>query len=417
MAAGRTTLSVVMPTRNQTAFIAGAVRSVLEQTEVTELVVADGASSDGTPTLLATLAQAYPGRLHWWSEPDAGPADAVNKAVGRARGAVIGWLNSDDLYTPGAATRALRAFEQEPELVLVYGEGEHVDEQGASLGRYPTLGPDAPLAAWADGCPVCQPTAFFRRDMFLALAGLDTGLRTAFDYEFWLRVWKAHPRRIGFVPEVQALSRLHAAGITLRLREQVALEGLQVVHRHIGPAPVHWLLTHAGEALARCPFEAAPDAVRAHLLSLAEQARGWLVPDGVAQFLQHLATHRGWQLAREDFAADVYADGWAPAALSLRLRQPAAQPYRRLRAWGRHASPQRQPLHMTLVDERGTALWQGGVTSHGPFELVLPLPATPDAALRLTLRSDTAFVPAALDARSDDRRSLGFLLDAVELLA
>jgi hypothetical protein len=408
-------LSVVMPTRNQAAFLESAIRSVLDQPEVEELVVADGASSDGTPELLSTLAAAYPGRLLWLSEPDSGPADAVNRAVARARGKLIGWLNSDDLYLPGAAARALQAFAARPELMLVYGEGEHVDAQGAPLGRYPTLGPEAPLTTWADGCPVCQPTAFFRREALLALGGLDTALRTAFDYEFWLRVWKAHPGRIGFVPQLQARSRLHAAGITLRLREQVALEGLQVVHRHLGPAPAHWLLTHAGEALARCPFEASPDALRARLLALAERARGWMVADGAEQLLRHLAAHRAWQLARADFAADVHADGWAPPTLALRIRQPATRPYRHLRLWGRHASPRRTPLCLQLKGEVGNLCWQGGVTSAGSFQLMLPLPAAPET-LRLVLQCEQGFVPSELDTRSNDHRRLSFLLDAAELV-
>ncbi len=416
MSAGQPTLSVVMPTRNQASFIEQAVRSVLDQAEVDELGVADGGSTDGTQARLEALASTYPGRLHWVSEPDQGPADAVKRAVARASGQVIGWLNSDDLYTPGAAARALRAFEARPEHVLVYGEGEHVDERGEHPERYPTLGPDTPLSAWADGCPVCQPTAFFRRDVFTALGGLDTGLRTAFDYEFWLRMWKMHPGRIGFVPAVQARSRLHHGGITLRMREQVAMEGLQVVHRHLGPAPVHWLLTHASEALARCPFESAPDTVRAHLLALARQASGWLAAGGVEQFQRHLAGHRGWQLARADFVADVFADGWAPPALALRIRRPAARPYRRLRIWGSNASPRRQPLRLSLMDEAGASLWQGGAGAAGGFNLVLPLPADERDALHLTLRSETHFVPAAGDCANADRRALAFLLDAAELL-
>jgi hypothetical protein len=416
MPVGPPTLSVVMPTRNQAVFIEGAVRSVLDQSEVDELVVADGASTDGTQARLEALGAAYPGRLRWVSEPDQGPADAVNRAVARAAGSVVGWLNSDDLYTSGAAARALRAFAARPEHVLVYGEGQHIDEQGEVLARYPTLGPDAPPSAWADGCPVCQPTAFFQRDVFIGLGGLDTSLRTAFDYEFWLRMWKAHPGRIGFVPEVQALSRLHRGGITLRMREQVAMEGLQVVHRHVGPAPVHWLLTHASEALARCPFESSPDAVRAHLVALAQQASGWLAPGGVEQFQRHLAAHRGWQLARADFAADLHADGWAPPELELRIRQSAAQPYRRLRLWGRNASPRRQALRLSLLDEGRGLLWQGGASAAGGFSLVLPLPASENEALRVTLRSETTFSPAALDPASNDRRALAFLLDAAELL-
>jgi hypothetical protein len=405
-----------MPTRNQAAFIRSAVHSVLAQPQVQELVVADGASTDGTPAVLAELAQAHPGRVHWVSEADEGPADAVNRAMQRARGAIVGWLNSDDLYTPGAAARALQAFAANPDCVMVYGEGEHVDEHGTVLERYPTRGPDTPLAAWADGCPVCQPTAFFRRDAFIALGGLDVSLRTAFDYEFWLRLWKQHAGRIAFVPQVQAQSRLHAAGITLRMREHVAMEGLQIVRRHVGPAPVHWLLTHATEALAPCPFDADAPQVRAHLLDLAVQARDWMVADGVTQFRQQLSAHRGWQLARTGFATDVHADGWAPPALSLRLRQPA-QPWRKLRLWGRHASPRGGPLPLTLTGEGGDELWRGGVSSRQSFDVALPLPASePGAQLQLTLRSGAFFVPADVDARSNDRRTLAFQLDAAELL-
>jgi hypothetical protein len=74
-------------------------------------------------------------------------------------------------------------------------------------------------------------------------------------------------------------------------------------------------------------------------------------------------------------------------------------------------------LRLTLLDGDGATLWQGGVSTAGPVSLALPLPPTRDAALRLTLRCDTPFVPAALDPRSDDRRALAFLVDAVELLA
>ena len=295
-------------------------------------------------------------------------------------------------------------------------EGEHVDVDANPLGRYPTQGPDAPLAHWADGCPVCQPTAFFRRDMFLALGGLDTRLRTAFDFEFWLRVWKAHPGRIGFVPQVQALSRLHEAGITLRMREQVAMECVEVIHRHIGPAPVHWLLTHATEALARCPFEASPQQVRTHLQALVDRAAGWLAPGAVAEFGRHLAQHRGWQLARSDFTADVHADGWAPTSLAVRLRQPAGGPAcRRLRLWGRNASPRREPLRLQWLSENGRLLWQGSTPATGGFQIILPVPESPEA-LALTLRSEPGFVPAEVDARSADRRHLAFMLDAAELL-
>lgn len=411
------TLSIVMPTRNQADFLPSAVTSVLQQADGAaadlELVVADGASTDGTPEVLAALAAQHAGRIRWISEPDAGPADAVNKAVRMAGAPLVGWLNSDDLYAPGAAARAVTALQAHPDWVMVYGEGEHVDLHGASLGRYPTRPPETPLSAWRDGCHICQPTAFFRRDAFLALGGLDTHLRAAFDYEFWLRLFKAHPGRIGYLHELQARSRLHAGGITLRMRETVAMEGMEVVHRHLGAAPPHWLVTHVGEALAACPFDAEPDAVRSHLLTLADRATSWLAPGMADTLKREMKAHRAWQLMREDFAVDVHPDGWAPPELSLRLRQRSPQPYRALRLWCRHALPAGGTLR--LHTEGLTTPWQGGCSRPGPFQLTVPLPQTPGARLSMRLVSDRHFVPADSQPRSQDRRALAFLLDAVEL--
>lgn len=408
-------LSVVMPTRNQAEFLPAAAASVLSQGDDLELVVADGASTDGTPALLAELERAHPGRVRWVSEPDRGPADAVNKAVAMAGAPVIGWLNSDDLYTPGAAPRALAALERHPDWVMVYGEGEHVDLQGHSLGRYPTRPPSTALTAWRDGCHICQPTAFFRREAFTALGGLDTGLKTAFDFEFWLRLFKAYPGRVGAVPEVQAHSRLHEGGITLRMREQVAMEGLEVIARHLQWAPNHWLVTHAGEALAACPFESDLDTVKRRLDTLVEQATPWLAPGAADRLRREIRTHRAWQIARPGFVADITPDGWAPPAIRMRLRQ-GATPWRRLRLYGRHSGPVRQPL-VLRVEGLGPAgdAWRGGSTANAGFNVAIPLPAEPHTDWRFTLHASPTFVPARSLPGATDTRTLTFQLDAVEL--
>lgn len=412
-------LSIVMPTRNQCQFIEASVASALAQAEglggPLEIVVTDGASTDGTPELLQRLAQAHPGVLRWISEPDRGPADAVNKAVALARAPLVGWLNSDDLYTPGAGARAVAALQARPDWVMVYGEGEHVDLHTAPLGRYPTHPPDRPLARWSDGCPICQPSAFFRREVFLALGGLDLSLRTAFDFEFWLRLFRAHPGRIGFLPQVQALSRLHDEGITLRMRETVAMEGMAVLHRHLGSAPGHWLLTYASEALRDCPFDADPAALRRRLDELVVQATPWIGAAGVELVRRGLRHHRGWIVARPGFAADVLADGWTPAAMSMRVLQPAP-PCPRLRLWGRHVAEGAGTLHLSLETAAGDQVWQGQVTRRGSFERMVALPpAEPGSRQSLILRSSPPYVPARTRSGNHDHRELGFMLDAVEL--
>ena len=240
-------VSVMMPSFNQVEFIGIAVESVLSQSFTDlELIVADGGSSDGTVTLLEGL-QKEDGRLRWFSEQDNGPASALNRALAKVRGGIVGWLNSDDVYTPGAIGRAVRTLVDDPELLMVYGHGQHIDVSGKVLNLYPTLPPDTPLDRFSDGCFICQPTVFFRRTMSILLGDFNESLRTAFDFDYWLRAFKYHQNRIGFVDEVQALSRLHGSCITKTMRREVALEGVYVLKRHIGHAPIHWILTHLEE--------------------------------------------------------------------------------------------------------------------------------------------------------------------------
>src|SRR5699024_9038843 len=138
---------------------------------------------------------------------------------------------------------ALAHLQAHPEHVMVYGQGQHIDVDGKPLDIYPTQPPDVGMATFADGCFICQPTVFFRRQLFEALGGLDTSLKTAFDFELWLRVFKRYPQRIGFLDRLQAYSRLHDACITRRLRRRVLLEGIAAVHRYLDEVPAHWAVT------------------------------------------------------------------------------------------------------------------------------------------------------------------------------
>ena len=246
---GDALISIVMPSRNQKAFLPEAIESILCQAGVRlEIIVADGASTDGTVEWLETKAKKDP-RLRWFSKPDTGPAEAVNRAIRMARGSVIGWLNSDDRYVEGALQRGLDALYHDPQALMVYGHADHIDESGRRLGSYPTLPPDAPIEKFLDGCFICQPTVFFKRTFFLLNGPLDESLKTAFDFEWWLRAFSNFQDRITFVDALQAESRLHRDCITMKQRKQVMLESMSVLHRHLGQAPAHWVKTWVLEAI------------------------------------------------------------------------------------------------------------------------------------------------------------------------
>ena len=90
-------VSIVMPSYQQFRYLEEAVRSVLDQRDgAVELLVMDPGSTDGSRDLLLKLHDEYGDRLRLFFEPDEGQSDAVNKGLARARGNVLGWLNSDD---------------------------------------------------------------------------------------------------------------------------------------------------------------------------------------------------------------------------------------------------------------------------------------------------------------------------------
>jgi hypothetical protein len=409
-------VSVVMPSLNQARYISTAARSVLAQTGPdVELLVMDGGSDDGSLSLLAGLATEYPGRVRWWSVPDGGPAEAVNAAVREAAAPVIGWLNSDDVYVPGAIARAFDHLLQRPTEVMVYGHGEHIDGRGAVLSRYPTLYPDTSLQAFADGCFICQPTAFFRRDAFLAVGGLDTTLQAAFDFDLWLRMFQAYRGRISFIDTVQAQSRLHEGSITMRFRERVALEGLRVVHRHLGAAPAHWLLTHLDELCAQHPFHAEAKDLRAEFSRLMGQARGLIASEDAEQLMHRAAADCRLQLSTPSAFVTVHPDGWAGESLEVRFQQ-GEHTARQIRLACVNATPSGAGLRLRIVSPDGTTRTVD-VRDNGPFEIVMELPdGRPRARAVFRIESEDWFVPAEAEPGSSDSRRLAYRVEGFEAL-
>ncbi len=124
-------LSVLTPVLNGGKSIRGALDSVLEQRfKSLEHLVLDGGSTDGTLDIVQAYAARYP-HIHLISGPDRGQSDALNKGLLRARGDVIGVLNADDFYSPGAVQSAMHALSTVARPAFVVGLCNILDEAGA----------------------------------------------------------------------------------------------------------------------------------------------------------------------------------------------------------------------------------------------------------------------------------------------
>jgi glycosyltransferase involved in cell wall biosynthesis len=237
-------LSIVTPSYNQGRFIERTIESVVAQpfSGGLEYLVMDGGSQDETRGIL----QRYGKRLSWVSEKDGGQADAVNKGLSRAGGEIIGWLNSDDIYYPGAFAAVCDAFDSDPALDVIYGDANHIDQEDRILEAYPTEEFDIPRLL--NTCYLCQPAVFFRRSVVQRFGPLDAKLQYCMDYEYWVRLATAGAR-FHRVPHLLAGSRLYPETKTLGSRVAVHTEINDMLRRHARRVPDQWLFNYAHAVL------------------------------------------------------------------------------------------------------------------------------------------------------------------------
>jgi glycosyltransferase involved in cell wall biosynthesis len=180
-------ISIVTPSLNQAAFLERTICSVLEQDypEIEHLVY-DGGSTDGSVGIL----RRYEDRIAYWeSAPDRGQSHAVNKGLERATGEIVGWINSDDYYLPGAFATAAAAFDANPGAEWVCGACRYLRADGSlELVSRPHL-PRGPRSAWAyEPWYVPQSSSFWRRSVFDRVGGLREDLHYAMDVDLGLRL-------------------------------------------------------------------------------------------------------------------------------------------------------------------------------------------------------------------------------------
>jgi len=188
-----TLLSVIVPSFNQGQYIRETLDSILAQEHrPLEVLVIDGGSTDDTVDVLRSYGDLP--ELQWWSEPDQGVVDAVNKGLARVKGELVGIQSSDDAYAPGAFTPVVEAFRAAPELGLVYGDVEYIDAASRTTGC--THLPPFDLRQYiGKRTYIPQPAAFFTAAAMRAAGPWRADVSYAADAEFFLRIAERFPVR------------------------------------------------------------------------------------------------------------------------------------------------------------------------------------------------------------------------------
>ena len=179
-------ISVLLVIKNAHPLVIGTLESLKNQTfKDFEVVVADGASTDGTLEVLTQAANELPLRIV--SEPDRSLADGLAKALRRATGEIVGMLCADERYYPNSLEQAAKCFEAEPDAVVWSGNLDFIDEHDKIMDNYQTTAFNLSSHLACERVPAILPSFFNRR-----IIGEDfryaANVPTCPDYEFWARL-------------------------------------------------------------------------------------------------------------------------------------------------------------------------------------------------------------------------------------
>jgi glycosyltransferase involved in cell wall biosynthesis len=174
-------------------------------------IIQDAGSSDSTVEVLRSHEQ-----VDWRSEPDEGQSDALNRAIQRASGDWIAWINADEFYLPGGLCKLIEIGEKS-DVDVVYGDALFVDEQGRFMRLLPQHQFSSRILEWY-GPFISSCACVFRRGV-LGAQPWDVSLRRIMDWDLYLRL-ASEGARFAYVPFPVGAFRVHPGRVTAQFNAQ-----------------------------------------------------------------------------------------------------------------------------------------------------------------------------------------------------
>ena len=226
------TIAVVTPSYMQGSFLEQTILSVIDQGyPKLRYAVQDAGSTDETVEILKKHS---PRITSWVSEPDTGQARAVACGFEKITGDIMAWLNSDDLFMPGALRFVGEYFRRHPEVDAIYGHRVTIDQNGQEIGRWVLPPHDPEVLRSVDYVP--QETLFWRESLWRKVGGISTNFRFALDWDLLLRFQKAGANIVR-VPYYLGCFRVHTLQKTSAQMETIGNQEVNFLRLRTHGAP------------------------------------------------------------------------------------------------------------------------------------------------------------------------------------
>lgn len=238
-------VSIITITYNADNSLRKTIESIVDQTNKEfEYLLVDGSSTDGT----ISIVQEFESRVQqgefgikteqyrWISEPDQGLYDAMNKAIGLAKGDFVWFINAGDkIYSPETLQQVVDAIDQNPDADVVYGQTVIIGQDDEVLGERHRVAPaNLTKKSLLDGLVVCHQSVIVRRSI---APQYDLGYKLTADYDWMCRVLDVSRKNVyidGY------LSKFQTAGLSTKRRKQSLKERFVIMKRHFGLLPTLW---------------------------------------------------------------------------------------------------------------------------------------------------------------------------------
>ncbi len=228
----RPLFSIITICYNSSKTIKETFESLLNQScQDYEYLIIDGKSSDGTLEIIKEYEQKFQGRMNWQSEKDRGLYDAMNKGVLKAKGKIIGIINSDDWYEVDALEKVKNIYQNEvaeakflicgrlKNQFLAKNKPFEISDLNKDLEKY-----------FPRYMPIRHPSAFISKSTYDLVGLYDLKYKIAADYEF---VYRCYNQQIKFYLTDEILANFREGGVSgFKNAYQVALENLKIQFRH-----------------------------------------------------------------------------------------------------------------------------------------------------------------------------------------